>query len=356
MVLAEVRRACLDRLRSPVLWVLYAIAFLLWLVAPLYEWSTQVHPLPLKVVLLEIPSALLFFFCFVWLSPVAWQWDGRSGDPPVTPGRVLLALGICLAMLFLNLQVLSWIMQAGGFPPLGPEVLLGNLSGEGPGLFLVGYLLAAQEKVESERAESQRRAEEARTGQLQGQVQPHVLFNALNGLAELVEQDPERGAAALRAMSGFMHGVMEATGHAGWSLGEERRLVEDFLTMEAMRLGDRLRTRWDWSHALDRHAVPPLCLQPLIENALKHGIRPAAGGGELEVAGWMEGPALVVEVRNTGTGDAGDASGERTGLGLANLRARLQLACPNGSSVELFHEEGWTVSRIRLDPAPEALP
>jgi hypothetical protein len=276
MVLAEVRRACLDRLRSPVLWVLYTIAIALWLVSLVYVLSNQVHPAPLKGVLLEAPSALLFFFCFVWLSPVAWQWDGRPGSPAVTPGRVFLALGASVAMLFLNLQVMSWLMQLGGLPALGFDVLLFNLSGEGPGLFLVGYLLAAREKVESERAESQRRAEEAQSGRPQGQVQPHVLFNALNGLAELVEQDPERGAAALRAMSGFMHGVMEATGGKGWCLGDERRLLEDFLTMEAMRLGDRLRTRWEWSHALDRHGVPPLCLQPLVENALKHGIRPAA--------------------------------------------------------------------------------
>jgi two-component system sensor histidine kinase AlgZ len=128
--------------------------------------------------------------------------------------------------------------------------------------------------------------------------------------------------------------------------------MENYLAVEALRLGDRLQVRWDWDPALDALVAPPLLLLPLVENALKHGLGPRPEGGELHIQGRREGATLLLEVANTGAW--GEAVGRSRGVGLRNLHARLQLGYQGRATFGLVREAPWTRARLTL-PGPLAL-
>jgi LytS/YehU family sensor histidine kinase len=125
-------------------------------------------------------------------------------------------------------------------------------------------------------------------------------------------------------------------------------VVADFLALEAMRLGSRLRVTWDWDPALDSLELPPLLVQPLVENAIKHGISPSLTGGDLLIRLRAEAQDLCLEVWNTG---APLRPGPTQGLGIRNLAARLHLSCGPAATLNLGpHQEG-TLASIRLPGA-----
>lgn len=345
MTLAEVRRAFRARLRKPGLWGVFALVSAAYAVYPVLQWFRQVPRPGLTLLAIEFPSALLFYFAFIWLSPVPWQWDGRPGRAPSPSPRILQALLVAEALVTAIVLLDDHLGRWAGRSALPLDIYIANLCFQGPALFLVGNLMATREHLEEERVALRQKSEEAQGLHLKGQIHPHVLFNALNGLAELMEDDPAQAEACVRAMSDFLHRILVASEKATWPLQEERTLVEQFLVMESLRLGDRLAVRWHWEPGTESLPVLPMLLQPLVENALKHGINPAENGGELVLSSRTEGSDLLLEVRNTGTSPGRKGHG----VGLQNLRSRLELAYRGRASFELSREDPWTVARIRLN-------
>jgi LytS/YehU family sensor histidine kinase len=210
---------------------------------------------------------------------------------------------------------------------------------------LLGWVLADRERAELQEVAARRAADEAQARVLQGQMNPHVLFNAISGLTELVREDPAAAEAALVNLSDLLRALLDQGSRLRAPLGDERRLVELHLALERLRLGHRLRESWDWPQALDALEIPPLMIQPLVENALKHGVSLAVGGGELQVKVSREGAGLRVRVANTGPAPTG---GEGAGLGLRNLRERLSLMGEPPDALRLHREGDWTVAELTL--------
>ncbi len=210
---------------------------------------------------------------------------------------------------------------------------------------LLGWVLADRERAEFQEAAAHRAAREAQARVLQGQMNPHVLFNAISGLTELVREDPAAAEAALVNLSDLLRALLAHGSRLRAPLSEERRLVGLHLALERLRLGHRLRETWDWPSELDALEVPPLMIQPLVENALKHGVALAVGGGELAVQVRQEGGALLIRVANTGPAPP-DVQGQ--GLGLSNLRERLTLLGEPESALSLTRQGEWTVVELRL--------
>ena len=168
---------------------------------------------------------------------------------------------------------------------------------------------------------------------LRYQLQPHFLFNTLNAVSTLVAERRNAEAQAMIARLGdFLRGTLDAPQAHEVPLGEEIAAAENYLDIERARLGDRLRLRWQVGPEVLRARVPRLLLQPLIENAIRHGITPGAGAGRLEIAAVRDGGRLRVQVSNdmaetpAPIDDSGD-DGER--IGLRNLRERLQALYPD---------------------------
>lgn len=182
------------------------------------------------------------------------------------------------------------------------------------------------------RAEAQRATLEHQA--LRARLNPHFVFNALNNLRALINEDPARARDMVTHLSSTLrHALVHTDG--GWvTLAEEWRVVQDYLAVEAIHYEDRLRVHTDIEPVALSARLPPMALQLLVENAIKHGIAVHPGGGELTIRVCLDGGRLRVEVDNPASHDA---TSEGHGIGLAYLRAQLGSdAAPSSSSRGTF--------------------
>jgi LytS/YehU family sensor histidine kinase len=155
---------------------------------------------------------------------------------------------------------------------------------------------------------------------LQAQIEPHFLFNTLANVQSAIDSNPGTAKLILEHLNQYLRASLGRTRRPSATLADEVKVVGSLLAISALRLGDRLRYSICIPEALEGARLPPLLLQPLVENAVKHGIEPAVGGGEIRVDSRQEGDALYLRVTDTGMGLRPDSP---EGVGLANVRARL---------------------------------
>jgi two-component system LytT family sensor kinase len=187
---------------------------------------------------------------------------------------------------------------------------------------------------------------EARLGALRMQLNPHFLFNSLNAITVLVrDQNTEGASRMLELLSDVLRQVLRSDETHETKLADELSFLEKYLAIEQVRFSDRLRPRIDVDPAVAGALVPRFLLQPLVENALRHGIARRAEAGTLIITALREGSELVLTVRDDGPGLTGGAPG----LGLANTRERLAALYGAGASLEVTNaKEGGAVARVRL--------
>ncbi len=185
-----------------------------------------------------------------------------------------------------------------------------------------GRMRAALETERRVAAELRQSETAARLALLQAQIEPHFLFNTLANVQSLVDRDPARAASMLDNLNRYLRASLGRTRTATTTLAEEVELVEALLRIASIRLGGRLRYAIDIPEAMRALAFAPLLLQPLVENALRHGIEPALDGGAIRIAARRSGNRLELGVTDTGVGFDPAAVLHR-GVGLANVRARL---------------------------------
>ncbi len=161
----------------------------------------------------------------------------------------------------------------------------------------------------------------ARLDALQARIRPHFLFNSMNSIAALIATDPARAETAVEDLSALFRASLKA-GAALVPLHEELDLCERYLRIEAARLGDRLQVEWDVDPATRGAALPLLSLQPLVENAVYHGIQPRLGGGCVRLATRLEGELVQVVVDNPAAPAHEPVAGH--GMAVDNIRARLR--------------------------------
>jgi len=203
------------------------------------------------------------------------------------------------------------------------------------------------QRRQSEIATAQRDAAEARLKLLESQLEPHMLFNTLANLRALITVDPQRAQAMLDQLIAFLRATLGASRVPFHALDAEFARVADYLALMQARMGSRLETKLDLPADLAALQVPPLVLQPLVENAIKHGLEPHVGKGRIEVRAVRDGNRVRLTVRDTGAGVApgatssGDAgaggagNGESTRFGLEQVRARLAAVYGTAASLEL---------------------
>ncbi len=172
-------------------------------------------------------------------------------------------------------------------------------------------------------AEMERSLVSTRLEALRAQLNPHFLFNALNSVAEMVHIDGELADRMLVALSALLRDALKQEPQQERSLREEITAIEHYLTIEKIRLGERLQVRWDIEPACLDAPVPVLILQPLVENAIVHAIARRKANGVLAIAAGEAGDALSLRVENSAAPDDGDRRGN--GIGLRSVADRLQL-------------------------------
>ncbi len=266
-----------------------------------------------------------------------------------TPQTIVfhVSIGICamLTGIWISMQINARLF---GLPAEAGAMLPSIIFGSFVLFFFVVYLSYRQLKEESLtlRAETA----EARYHQLETQMRPHFLFNALNSLAELIESGEPGAAEVAHRLSELYRQILANSGRKTASLSSELGIVRAYLELEQLRFGPRLRFAIRAPEEGDGIHLPSLMLQTLVENAVKHGIAPSLAGGEIRVEIDREGPQrFALRVRNSGA--PYDPAVAAAGTGLKNTRARLDLlypglhgfaiaAQPNGETLAEFHFTG----------------
>jgi two-component system LytT family sensor kinase len=202
-------------------------------------------------------------------------------------------------------------------------------------------------------------ATEAELRALRAQINPHFLFNALTTLGYLIQHAPARAFDTLMRLTTLLRSVLRSEGEFT-TLGHERELIRCYLDIERERFEERLAAEIDIPETLEDIPIPTLIIQPLVENAIKHGIAQVRHGGRLRVSARVQSgdvSELRIVVRNTGAPLRVDAGKDGTGIGLHNVERRLRCYFGDqaGVTLERDHATGETVATLRL-PTPESRP
>jgi two-component system, LytTR family, sensor kinase len=187
---------------------------------------------------------------------------------------------------------------------------------------------------------------------LKMQLQPHFLFNTLNAVAELVHTDPDAADQMITRLGRLLRLSLDSAGHQVVPLRQEIDFLRVYLEIEQVRFQDRLQIVWDVSAETLDSAVPTLLWQPVLENAIRHGVTPLAGRGRIVISSRRDGTDLHLEIRDNGAGlPAGGAP--REGVGLRNIRERVgQLYGTHASFTLAPALGGGTVASLRLPFTP----
>ncbi len=260
--------------------------------------------------------------------PRRWLWP--QSPPALWP---MIALTLCVAPVawfggsFAASMLLGISWRPDGF---GLNAMLGFLAlTAGAGLGGTFFFWTRERLACSERG-----AAEARLKLLQAQIEPHFLFNTLANLQALIGTDPQRAQAMLSHLDGYLRATLASTRNDQCTLAEEFALLRGYLEILAIRMGPRLAYTLELPDALAKARLPPMLLQPLVENAIKHGLEPKVEGGTLRVAASAEGGRLVLLVEDSGLG-FGAAATAGTGVGLAHVKERLAAVYGEAATAEV---------------------
>jgi LytS/YehU family sensor histidine kinase len=163
---------------------------------------------------------------------------------------------------------------------------------------------------------------------LQAQIEPHFLFNTLSNILSLIDTKPDKGKAMLLDLTNYLRTSLSRTLPEKTTLSQEISMIKAYLDIQKIRMDERLSYKIDVPNDLMQHSFPPMLLQPLVENAIKHGLEPKVEGGEIVIRATQENNLLKIEVADTGLGFS---DFDKPRVGIANVRERLGL---------LFGEKG----------------
>ena len=296
----------------------------------------------------DLPSGLVVSLAIGWSVNTAFQFGRLRLVPligmPLT-AFLLTAVGLIAGLLIssqlLYDDALLILLEAPG------TVLLGAVFG------ITGYLifgtrarlLATQlelERLERSQAEQQRQIAEADLKVLQAQIEPHFLFNTLSNIQSLLHDEPDKADRMLEQLTLLLRGSLSRTREQTTTLGQELDLVQAYLEIQRIRMGDRLSFELNVEPSLRSQALPPLLLQPLVENAITHGIEARPGPGRIIIAAQRNDETLELVITDDGPGPtATPSSGQNhdqtrgNGTALANIRERLATLYGNRAGLAL---------------------
>ncbi len=203
----------------------------------------------------------------------------------------------------------------------------------------------------------QRQASEAELRALQAQIEPHFLFNTLANVQALVDYEPEKAKRMLEAFIEYLRATLDASRHTRATLGDEIRLLTRYLDVMQVRMGDRLRYRFDVPEDLRSLPFAPLLLQPLVENAIKYGLEPKIEGGTVTVQAAVDANQQVrIQVIDDGVGLGASSTAKRgrpsagSGTGMANVRGRLQSMFGTSATLDIASDQGNTRTELVFQP------
>jgi hypothetical protein len=320
--------------RNKNLWRAYALSWIPLGILYRYALALTAKISASESLALTIPLVLLLFVaCTIPSYTCRWLPIGRVSLWRAGVGHVVMTMLVSSAVILIMRGVaLAW---SGVFPGL-----VDRFGAASPALTVavaLTYLLATAWHYTVQAMEAAKQAEiesrEAQLKALKAQVNPHFLFNSLNSISALTAVDPARARQMCIRLSDFLRASLRLGECTTIPFAEEVALTHAYLDVEQIRFGDRLRVKQDIQDDCDRCDVPPLLLQPLVENAIRHGIATLVEGGEITITSARIHDTIHVNVENAFDPDAPTLS--KTGFGLANVRNRLRARWGSKAKMEI---------------------
>jgi len=302
---------------------------------------------------------LLTHFARIYLS--RWGWK-ELGWRRLIPRILLMALALSAAWTtvgytidfgLLRLEYDSkysiWLLMASSLVN-GALMMVGWLC-----LYFFYHIFERLNRLQVEQLRLAASVKEAELRALKSQVNPHFLFNSLNSLRALIDEDAPRAREAVTRLANMLRYSLQSGQLETVPFEDELRIVEDYLALEQIRHENRLRVRWDIAPDVRQLNVPPMLLQTLVENAVKYGIGTRREGGELGITARFDGVALNIRVTNPGdltepTNSAAARAGSSTGVGLRNASERLRLLFGELATLTLLAEPAGCVTADVMIP------
>lgn len=215
------------------------------------------------------------------------------------------------------------------------------------GYFAYHWFVAhRREEVRNLRLESAMRENEL--NMLRSQMNPHFIFNAMNSIRALIDEDPATAKQAITQLSGILRSSLLMGRKRSVPLNEELAVVRDYLALERIRFEERLTVEWDIDPATEQCPVPPMMVQTLAENAVKHGIAKLTKGGVIRISAHQGAGEVLLTVSNSGSLDNTVHQRSGTGIGLNNTRKRLALLYGEQAVLSITEHSGMVTTRVSL--------
>jgi sensor histidine kinase YesM len=312
-----------------------------------YSFSHDGFPFPQSMVL----AVSLVAPC-VLLGSIVWRFNSGQRHRPPAAGRAFLEQAV-LATSFIVIWNVSFLALA---YVIRPDLVTNFLEDAGIWQFIYGFViygaiaLAARgsrtelqlRKREAQLRERELAAARAELQALRAQLDPHFLFNTLHSLTQLAREDPNATGDALEHFGELMRYALNAGHHAVAEvpLEDDIAFVRHYLALESLRLGERLRVIEDLDPDALELAVSPLLLQPLVENAIRHGVAPRVAGGTIRISARVAEDILQIEVADDGSGADPDAWRCSEGLGLQIVRRQIESRFPAADNFRVITRPG----------------
>lgn len=233
-----------------------------------------------------------------------------------------------------------------GMMAYAPELLIWSL------IYFAWNYFRNYEREEIKNLRLEASKNEIELNNLKSQLNPHFMFNAMNSIRALIDENPELAKRSVTQLSMILRNTLVAGKHQFIPFEDELRVVMNYLELEGIRYEERLKVKYDIQDEVLREPVPPLMIQTLAENAVKHGIATLVEGGELTISAKMTDAGFTIEVRNTG--QLADGSDSDTGIGLANTSKRLDLLYKGAAEFRIFDVENEVVAQINFPKSQSA--
>jgi signal transduction histidine kinase len=259
---------------------------------------------------------------------------------------VMLGIAIGNALLS-GFHPLYYLGRSATMAPLVPFALV-------MAMFMLLVLVSGERRIDHETTAAHQREQiaaaaqllaEARLRALQAQIEPHFLYNTLANVLSLIDSQPAQARHMLERFIDYLRASLTASRAEHATVGAELDLAAAYLDVLAVRMGSRLRYRIDAADAVRAVRMAPMLLQPVVENAVMHGLEPKVDGGEIVLRAQADGATLRIEVADTGAGPGAGPARPGGGVGLANLRARLRSLYGASAQLQLLENQpcGMTV-------------
>ncbi|KQY82436.1 MULTISPECIES: sensor histidine kinase [Roseateles] len=277
-----------------------------------------------------------------WLDAIVGWHDWRSGLFYAGVSAFCSALGVVIGLAVVDRVWLTRNWQA----VLSQPGFWGQFLGISVFISMVmGWRYRSRWKQERLQA----RVTEAQLKLLQGQIEPHFLFNTLANVQSLIDFDPELAKRMLERFTDYLRSSLGQLRNDATTLAQEFAMLEDYLALMQLRMGERLRVELSLPAELGGIELPPLLAQPLVENAIHHGLEPQVAGGTVAVSARRVDGRLWIEVADDGQGLDAPRRRGGNGVALANIRERLAARFGAAASLQLLPRDGGgTLARIQL--------